>query len=83
MSFNSAQDHHIEPYLLEEIPDKEPMMWLPFSKEKLINVIKKCNNSSTPRPDKLSWKHLKEIINNEEYINKFINIVNVCIDISY
>ena len=69
--------------MLEEISDKEPIMWPPFSKEELINAIEECNSSSTPRPDKLSWKYLKKIVNNEECINKFIDIANTCIDIGY
>jgi len=29
--------------------------WAPFSKEKLKQAIVKCNDSSAPEPDKLSW----------------------------
>jgi len=48
-----AQNRQIDINLLEEIPDKEALEWAPFSKKKLINIIKKCNNSSTPGLDKL------------------------------
>jgi len=37
----------------------------------------------TSGPDKLSWRHLKEIIKNEEYTNRLINIANACIDLGY
>ena len=37
----------------------------------------------TPRPDKLSWRHLKKIIKNEEYIIKLIDITNICINLGY
>ena len=83
LSFNSAQDHQIDSHLLKEIPSKKIMKWNPFSKEKLTNMIKKCNNFSAPRLDKLSWRHLKRIIKDIVYLNKFINITNMCIDISY
>jgi len=83
LSFNSAQDCQIDLQLLKEISGKEAMKWNPFSKEKLINTIEKCNNSLTLRPDKLSWRHLKRIIKDITYLNKFINIANMCIDIDH
>ena len=46
-------------------------------------MIKKCNNSLTPRPDKLSWRHLKRIVKDVAYLNIFIDITNVCIDIGH
>jgi len=49
-----AQDRQIDPQLLEEIPGKEATKWNFFSKKELISMIEKCNNSSTPGPDKLS-----------------------------
>ena len=58
-------------------------MWAPFSKKKLPNTIESYNNSSTPRPDKLFWRYLKEVIKNKECTNKLINIANACINLSY
>jgi len=83
LSFNSAQDCQINPQLLEEIPGKETMKWNPFSKKELFSVIKKCNNSLTPRPDKLSWRHFKKIVKNIACLNKFIDIANAYIDIGH
>jgi len=82
-SFNSAQNYQIDINLLEEIPNKEASEWAPFSKKELINAIKKCNNSSTPELNKLSWRHLKKIVKNGEYINKLINIVNAYINLDH
>ena len=59
------------------------MKWIPFLRKELINAIKKCKNISTPRPDKLFWRHFKRIIKDNTCLNKFINIANVCIDIDY
>jgi len=83
LSFNLAQDYQINPQLLEEISSKEAMKWNPFLKEELISAIKKCNNFSTPRPDKLSWRHLKRIVKDIVYLNKFIDITNIYIDIGH
>jgi len=59
------------------------MEWAPFSKEELINVIEKCNNSLTLGPDKLFWRHLKKIVKNEECTIKLIDIANVCINLGH
>ena len=54
-----------------------------FSKEEYKSSIIKCNNSSTPSPNKLFWKYLKVIIDNSLYLKNFINIVNVCINLGH
>ena len=59
------------------------MTWAPFSRKELLQVIKKCNNSSSPKPDKLSWRNIKMILKNEDCIFKLINIANACIDLGY
>ena len=46
-------------------------------------MIKKCNNSSTPGPDKLTWSHIKSIIRNNNCICKFIDITNACIELGH
>jgi len=69
--------------LLDEIPDNTLTEWLPFSNEEFFSAIYKCSNNSTPKPDKLSWRHLKEIIKDLECHNKFINIANMCIELGY
>ena len=58
-------------------------MWVSFSKKKLFNTIENCNNSLTLRPDKLSWRHLKEIIKNKECTNRLIDIANIYINLGY
>ena len=68
---------------MEEISNKETTMWVPFSKKKLFNTIKNCNNSLTSGLDKLSWRHLKEIIKNKEYTHRLIDIANACINLGY
>ena len=82
-SFNSAQAQEVDIYFLNKIPDKTTTEWNPFSKKELIDAIKKCNNSCTPGPDKLTWSHVKSIIRNEDCICKFIDIANACIDLEH
>jgi len=46
-------------------------------------AILKCGNDSTSGPDKLSWRYIKKIIKDMEYLNKIINIANVYIELGY
>jgi len=82
-SFNSAQSCQVNISLLKEIPFKEALTWAFFSRKELLQAIKKYNNSSSPGPDKLSWRHIKMILKNENCIFKLINITNACIDLGY
>ena len=82
-SFNSAQVREINLCFLNKIPDKTTTVWNLFSKKELIDVIEKCNNSSVPSPDKLTWSYLKSIIRSEDCICKFINIANTCINLGH
>ena len=59
------------------------MMWAPFSKKELHSVIENYNNFLAPRLDKLSQRHLKVIIKNDKYVNKLIDIANVCINLGH
>jgi len=81
--FNSAQNCQINMDLLEKILNKPVTQWTPFSVKEFKSSISKYNNTSTPGPDKLSWRHLKVIINNNSCLKSFINIANACIDLEY
>ena len=69
--------------MLEEIPDKLITKWMLFSEKEFRSSIAKYNNSLTPKSDKLSWKHLKIIVNNILCFKNFINIANACINLGY
>ena len=36
-----------------------------------------------PKPDRVSWKHLKTVINNNKCLNNIVQIVNTCINLGY
>ena len=59
------------------------MQWFPFSKEEFKQAISNCNNSSASGPDKLTWCHLKSIINQDDYLINIINIANSCFELEY
>ena len=62
---------------------KTALLWISFSEEEFISSITKYNNSSTPGPDKLSWRHLKSIIKNKVCLKEIINIANTCFELGH
>ena len=82
-TFNTAQNHQINIEILNEINHKPAAQWAPFSKEELKQAIVKCNDSSAPEPDKLSWRHLKIIIKQDECLTNIINVANTCINLEH
>ena len=58
-------------------------MWASFSKEEFKITLGTCSNLSTPGLDKLLWRHLKSILNDEDCISSVIKIANTCIDLEY
>ena len=59
------------------------MTWAPFSKKELFNIIESCNNLLASGLNRLSWRHLKEIIKDDECIDRLIDIANTCIDLGH
>ena len=69
--------------ILNEIECKPSQQWSSFSRAELKSAISKCNNSSAPGPDKLSWHHLKVIVKNDDCLTNIINITDSCINLGY
>ena len=57
--------------------------WAPFSKEEFRQALVKCNNSSVPEPDKLIWRYLKIILNQDSCLSHIINIADACIKLGH
>jgi len=82
-SFNTALHCQVDTNILDKIRNKKTSIWTPFSKEEFKIALGSCNNSSTPGLDKLSWRHLKSIMNNSDCITNVIKIANACINLGY
>ena len=81
-TFNLTQDQQIN-LCLDEIPTKPLTEWLLFSKAEFTDTIKKYSSSSTSGSNYLSWNHLEILILDKRCISNFINITNVCINLSF
>ena len=80
-TFNTTLHHQVDLNILNEINHKLTLQWFPFSKEEFKQAISKCNNLSAPGSDKISWHHLKFIINQDECLANIINIANACFNL--
>ena len=78
-----AQNYQVDVKALDKIPSVAPTLWVPFLEEEFISSIAKCNNLSNSGPDKLSYRHLKSIINNKACLRMIINITNVCFKLGH
>jgi len=82
-TFNTALNHCVDPNILHDIEHKPTSRWYPFSKEEFKQAISKCNDSSAPGSDKLTWHHLKYIIKQDECLINIINIADACINLGH
>ena len=82
-SFNTALHCQVNVDVLNEIGSKVTSSWEPFSIEEFRQAINKYNNSSAPRPDKLTWWHLKTILKQDVCLTKIINIADACINLRH
>ena len=82
-TFNTALHHQIDTEVLNELSPKPTIDWVPFSKEEFRQALTKCNNSSAPGPDKLTWRHLKVILKQDICLSHIINIANACINLGH
>ena len=81
--FNTTLHCQIDLNILNKIDCKPTLQWFPFFREEFKQAINKCNNSSAPGPDKLSWHHLKFIVNQDKYLANIINIANTCFNLGH
>jgi len=54
-TFNTALYRQVNTEVLNKLRSKPTINWVPFSKEEFRQALIKCNNSSAPGPDKLTW----------------------------
>jgi len=82
-TFNTTLNCQVDLNILSKIEYKATSQWYPFSKEEFNQAISKCNDSSVPGPDKLTWRHLKFIIKQDECLANIINITDSCINLGH
>jgi len=82
-TFNTTLNHQVDLNILNEIEHKLSQWWSPFSKEEFKSAISKCSDALVPGPDKLTWHHLKFIVNQDTCLTNIINIADSCINLGY
>jgi len=81
--FNHAIDCQVDVDVLNEIKSKTTSLWEPFFIHKFRSTISKCNNLLASGPDKITWRHLKFVLKQEECLSNIINIANACINLGH
>ena len=81
--FNHAINRQVDIDVLNKIEGKTTSLWEPFSIHKFRSAISKCNNLSAPGPDKITWRHLKFVLKQEECLSNIINIANAYINLGH
>jgi len=82
-SFNTVLFRQVDFNILNKVACKPPQGWNPFSRYKFKSAISKCKDSSSPGPDRLTWRHWKIIIPNDDCLSRIINITNACIELGH
>ena len=82
-SFNTALHRQVDFNILNKVEHKPCQVWNPFSRYEFESAIHKCSDSSTPGSDKMSWRHWKLIIKNNDCLSKIINITDACINLGH
>jgi len=82
-TFNTALNCQVDLNILNKVEHKPSQQWSLFSKEEFKSAISKCSDASAPGPDKLTWRHLKFIVNQDTCLINIINIADSCINLGY
>ena len=82
-TFNTVLHHQVDVKILNEIAHKPSHNWGSFSRSEFLSAISKCADSSSPGPDKLTWRHWKIIIKNDTCLSNVINIADACINLRH
>jgi len=82
-TFNTALHRQVDVAVLNELDQKPSQNWSSFSRFEFLSAINSCADSSSPGPDRLTWRHWKNIIKNDACLSNVINIADVCINLGH
>ena len=82
-TFNTALHQQVNTEIFNKLSPKPTIAWAPFLKEEFKQVLVKYNNSLAPGSDKLMWRYLKIILNQDSCLSHIINIADVYINLEH
>ena len=82
-TFNTALHCQVDVEILNKLAQKPSQNWGSFSRFEFLSAISKCADSSSPRPNGLTWRHWKIIVKNDAYLSNVINIADACINLRH
>ena len=80
---NSAENRPVNTRFLNKLPQANVIEWLLFSNQEFKDAIAKYSSFSIPRPDHVSWRHLKSLISYNTCLERLVHIANACIKLKY
>ena len=69
--------------ILNKLDQKLSQNWGSFSRFEFVSAISSCADSSSPGPDRLTWRYWKNIIKNDTCLSNVINIADACINLGH
>jgi len=82
-TFNTALYRQVDAKILNELDQKPSQNWGSFSRFEFLSAISNCADLSLPGPDRLTWRHWKNIIKNDACLSNVINIADACINLGH
>src|SRR5215216_3880391 len=79
-TFNSAMDRPVDLTILGDQWESPTIRtWTPFVYAEMTDALQGCSNRSAPGPDHISWRHLKQIIQDGHALTLFVWLANACL----
>ncbi|KAF8628979.1 hypothetical protein AX17_005878, partial [Amanita inopinata Kibby_2008] len=70
----------IDDSIVQDLPSKQECLLFAISKTEIQDALSLCSNVSAPGPDRLTWYHLKHLVNDEPFLHNLAALYNNILD---
>ncbi|KAF8632928.1 hypothetical protein AX17_004695 [Amanita inopinata Kibby_2008] len=74
--YNQSTEGAVDDSIVYDIPSRTERDSFPISRTELLDALTSCSNVSAPGPDKLTWYHLKHLMNEDRFCTDIVNLYN-------
>ena len=82
-TYNAANDRECDLSVLDPLPALPEREWAQFSYNELQDALSACSSRSAPGPDRVTWRHLKQIIAQQDCAEAVLRLANACIRVGH
>jgi hypothetical protein len=79
-TYNSAADRPVDLSILNELRQEPEHEWPVFSQLELKQALDACSSRSSPGPDHVTWRHLKQVLALPVCTKVVLTLANACIE---